>query len=88
MRSKPYAPTAPELREVLAGAARRDAEVADAALVLASTGLRKGELLALRWTDIDLDSAEVHISASISDGGPGVGVVRKSTKRSDWRMSP
>ncbi|MHB1534119.1 MAG: tyrosine-type recombinase/integrase [Acidimicrobiales bacterium] len=88
VRSKPYAPTAPELREVLAGAARRDAEVADAALVLASTGLRKGELLALRWTDIDLDSAEMHISASISDGGPEVGVVRKSTKRSDWRDVP
>lgn len=65
VRSKPYAPTAPELREVLAGAARRDAEVADAALVLASTGLRKGELLALRWTDIDLG---VHIGRRPGSG--------------------
>jgi integrase len=35
-----------------------------------------------------LDSAEVHISAAISDGGRGVGVVRKPTKRSDWRDVP
>lgn len=88
VRSKPYAPTAVEVREVLAAAARRDSEVTDAALVLASTGVRKGELLAVRWMDVDLDAAEMHISASISDGGPKVGVIRKSTKRSDWRDVP
>lgn len=87
-RSKPFAPTAVELRELLAAAAKRDAEATDTAVVLASTGLRKGELLALRWADLDLDGTEVHISAAISDGGPGVGVVRKSTKRSDWRDVP
>ena len=66
----------------------RDAEATDAVVLLASTGARKGELLAIRWADVDLDSAEVHISAAISDGGRGVGVVRKPTKRSDWRDVP
>jgi len=88
VRSKPYAPTAVELRELLAAAAHRDAEATDAAIVLASTGIRKGELLAIRWADVDLDGAEVHISAAISDGGKGVGVLRKTTKRSDWRDVP
>jgi integrase len=31
---------------------------------------------------------EVHVAAAISDGGPGVGIVRKPTKRSDWRDVP
>ena len=30
----------------------------------------------------------MHISAAISDGGRGVGVVRKPTKRADWRDVP
>ena len=88
VRTKPFAPTAVEVRELLAASAKRDAEATDAAVVLASTGIRKGELLAIRWTDVDLDDAEMHISAAISDGGRGVGVVRKSTKRSDWRDVP
>jgi integrase len=88
VRSKPFAPTAAEVRELLAAAAKRDVEATDAAVVLASTGARKGELLAIRWADVDLDGAEVHISAAISDGGRGVGVVRKPTKRSDWRDVP
>ena len=81
VRSKPFAPTAAEVRELLAAAAKRDAEATDAAVLLASTGARKGELLAIRWADVDLEGAEVHISAAISDGGRGVGVVRKPTKR-------
>ena len=84
VRSKPFAPTTAEVRELLAAAAK----ATDAAVVLASTGARKGELLAIRWADVDLDRAEVHISAAISDGGRGVGVVRKPTKRSDWRDVP
>jgi integrase len=88
VRSKPFSPTAVEVRELLEGVAARDPEVADAAIVLASTGARKGELLALRWLDVDFDGAEMHVSAAISDGGPGVGVIRKSTKRSDWRDVP
>ena len=88
VRSKPFSPSATEVRAVLNSAARHDAELGDIALVLASTGMRKGEVLGLRWRDVDLVGGEVHVAASISDGGPGVGLVRKPTKRSDWRDVP
>jgi integrase len=87
-RIKPFSPPASELRQLLERAARHDAELADAVTVLLSTGMRKGELLALRWADVDLDLEEVHVASSISDGGPGVGVVRRPTKTADWRDVP
>jgi integrase len=87
-RSKLYAPTGDEVRAVLAEAQSGDLEIADAGTVLASTGMRRGELLAIQWRDLHLDQAEVHIAAAITDGGPGVGVIRKPTKRSDWRDVP
>ncbi|MBI2690577.1 MAG: site-specific integrase [Solirubrobacterales bacterium] len=37
----------------------------------AMTGLRQGELIALRWSDIDLDGAQVFVRASISRGITG-----------------
>ena len=73
---------------LLATARRRDPEIADLVTVLASTGMRVGELLGLRWSDVELSSGEVHIDGAITDGGPGVGVIRKATKRSDWRDVP
>jgi integrase len=87
-RTKPVAPSPHELRTALADATRRDEEIADAVALLASTGMRKGELLALRWADVDLVRGEVHVAASVADGGPGVGLVRKATKRADWRDVP
>ncbi|HET6874580.1 MAG TPA: tyrosine-type recombinase/integrase [Acidimicrobiales bacterium] len=88
VRTKPYAPPANEVKDALASATERDPEVADAALVVASTGMRKGELLALQWGDLRLDNLELHVSASVTDAGPGKGVVRKPTKTSDWRDVP
>ena len=61
---------------------------ADLATLLASTGMRTGEVLGLQWADVDLVAGEIHVAAAITDGGPGVGIVRKSTKRSDWRDVP
>jgi integrase len=87
-RSKPWSPTGDEVRAVLAEAERRDPELRDAAVVLMSTGMRRGEFLALRWADLNLDQAEVHVAAAVSDGGPGIGLVYKATKRSDWRDVP
>lgn len=57
-------------------------------ICLASTGMRLGELLGLCWSDVNLEGAEVHVAWANTDGGPGVGVVRKATKRSDWRDVP
>jgi integrase len=88
MRTKPFSPTALEVRSLLDTCRLHDPEIAAVATVLASTGMRVGELLALRWCDADLSTGEVHIAAAITDGGPGVGVVRKPTKRADWRDVP
>jgi site-specific recombinase XerC len=48
-RKKPFAPEGEDVRAVLKLVANRDPEVADIATVLASTGMRKGELLGLQW---------------------------------------
>ena len=51
---------------------------------LAGTGVRKGELLALRVEDVDSKAQEMHVAFAIADGAPCVGLVRKPTKESDW----
>ncbi len=50
--------------------------------------MRLGELLGLWWKDVSLPAAEVHVAWAITDGGPGVRIVRKPTKRADWRDVP
>lgn len=87
-RTKPLAPNADTVRGVVGAAEQRDPEIADAVRVLAATGVRKGELLGLQWGDVDLDRSEIHVAWAITDAGPGKGVMRKPTKRNDWRDVP
>jgi len=87
-RTKPVSPTKADVAALIARVAEHDEEIADAALVLASTGMRLGELLGLQWAEVDLERRVVHIAWAITDGGPGVGILRKATKRSDWRDVP
>ena len=88
VRGKPYSPPKSDIAQLLDRAAAADAEIADAARVLIATGMRVGELLGLQVADLELRSSQVHVAYAITDGGPGVGVVRKSTKRADWRDVP
>jgi integrase len=83
VRKKPFAPSEAEVRKVLTTVAAKDPQMANLATVLTSTGMRTGEVLGLQRADVQLEAGEVHIAAAITDGGPGVGVVRKSTKRAD-----
>lgn len=87
-RRKPYSPPKEEVSDLLDQLRRVDAEIADAVVMVAATAMRMGELLGLQWAEVDLRRREVHVAWSISDGGPGVGVVRKPTKRADWRDVP
>ena len=87
-RTKPASPTAADVRALLAHARGIDDEMADAGTVLAATGMRKAELLALQWAEADLVGGELHVAFAITDAGPGKGILRKSTKRSDWRDVP
>ena len=81
-------PAEADVREALATVADRDPELADIITVMASSGIRRGKLLGLQWGDVDLEAGEIHVAAAITDGGPGVGIIRKPTKRSDWRDVP
>ncbi len=87
-RTKPFSPTVEQIRQAIEHAAKADPELADMIRILVSTGMRRGELLALMWDDVDLVNAEVSVSAALVDGGTGVGIVRKATKTSDWRDVP
>ncbi len=88
LRSKPFSPTLGDVRAAIAAAERTDPEIADLARLLIATGMRRGELLAIRVCDISFDDQLVNVSAALVDGGRGVGIVRKATKTSDWRDAP
>lgn len=51
-------------------------------LAAATTGMRRGELLALRWTDIDLDKAELRVEQSLEETKAGLRIKPPKTKRS------
>lgn len=48
---------------------------------LSALGLRRGEVLGLRWCDVDLDAAEVHVRQSRTPAMGQVAVVEPKTKR-------
>lgn len=55
-------------------------DLRDPAIMLAATGLRRGELLALRWEDVDLDGKVATIAASVVRL-KGKGLVRQDTTK-------
>ncbi len=65
-------PTVEQVQTLLDAARAEDADFAAYLWVLAATGCRRGEACALRWTDIDLERAEVVIRRSISQVGQEV----------------
>ncbi|GAB3615891.1 site-specific integrase [Okibacterium endophyticum] len=52
-----------------------------------SLGMRKGELLALRWTDIDLDSRELRVRQTVQRLGAGHGMVIGTPKTNRSRRT-
>jgi len=69
--------TPEELRSILDAA--RGAVIYPAVLLAAATGCRRGEVLALRWEDVDLDAGLVRFTRSASPV-PGAGTVDKAPK--------
>jgi integrase len=53
------------------------------AMGLASIGCRRAELLAIRVADVHLRTRFVTIRGAIADGGPGIGIYYKPTKKRD-----
>jgi site-specific recombinase XerC len=57
VRRKPHSPAKADVAALVAHMATSDPEIADAALIAAAAGTRMGELLGLRWSEVDLQSA-------------------------------
>lgn len=55
-------------------------DIADIIDVMLATGARIGEVLALRWVDIDFEARVVHVNATIKTEA-GIGTYRKSLTR-------
>lgn len=53
-----------ELREFLDST--RDDRLRSLFVLLATTGMRRGEALGLRWSDVDLDSSQIHVSQTLT----------------------
>src|SRR5919112_5420663 len=75
--------TAPELGRFLRWVAAQDPDLAMGWRLLAATGMRRGEALALRWRDVDLDAGRLAVRRSVGVGkakGAGERLVEGPTK--------
>ena len=72
------APSVDVVRQVIEEAERRDPRLAPLLMLAALTGMRRGELCALRWKDVDLEVGVLDVSRSVVVV-PG-GLAEKSTK--------
>jgi integrase len=74
------APSVEAVKSLVEVAERRDPRLAAMLMLGALTGLRRGELCALRWTDVDLEVGRLEVSRSVVVVTGGV--MEKSTKTS------
>ena len=72
------APSVDSVRSLIEAAEKRDPRLAPLLMLAALTGMRRGELCALRWSDFDLDTGELDVSRSVVVV-PG-GLAEKTTK--------
>jgi integrase len=59
------APSIDVVRDVIDAAERRDPRMAALLMLAALTGMRRGELCALRWSDIDLETGTIEVARSV-----------------------
>ncbi|MGH9131887.1 MAG: tyrosine-type recombinase/integrase [Acidimicrobiales bacterium] len=79
------APSTEEVRALLAEANRQDLRMAGFVRLVAATGMRRGEVCALRWADVDWETGCVRVDESIvaTKGGASVkGPKNRSSIRS------
>ena len=70
------------IRELVEGAEQDNPDLAACLFVAADTGARRGELCALRWSKVDLDSRRLRIDRSIGEDG---NIYEKDTKNHQHR---
>jgi integrase len=69
-----------EIRTVLNALRSRDLPLYAIATVALATGMRRGELLALRWKDIDLDGGKLRVEQSLEQTRAGLRFKSPKTK--------
>lgn len=72
------APAVDVVQQIIEEAEDRDPRLSPLLILAAMTGMRRGELCALRWTDIDLEAGVIEVTRSLVVV-PG-GLAEKSTK--------
>ena len=60
-----HAPSLDVVREVIEAAERRDPRLAPLLMLAALTGMRRGELCALRWSDVDFQAETLTVNHSV-----------------------
>ena len=77
-----------DLREFFT--AIRDERIFAPLVVLATTGMRRGEVLGLRWPDVDLDAGQLAIVQTLTavDGVPTIGATKTSRSRRTVYIDP
>lgn len=83
-RKKLVPPTQDQIITLLEACREHSHDFGVLAHLAASTGARRGELLALRWSDIDLEKASLTISRAVAHGD-GNDVIVKATKTGNTR---
>ena len=90
---RPPRPAPKEMRPLTPEGARRLLEAAcgnrlEALYVLAiTTGMRQGELLALRWQDVDIDNGTVNVRRTLTRNGGSIEMGEPKTKKSRRSIS-
>lgn len=72
------APSVEVVQNIIEEAEERDPRLSPLLILAAMTGMRRGELCALRWTDVDLENGVIEVARSLVVV-PG-GLAEKSTK--------
>jgi integrase len=78
------APSLDVVRDVIEAAERRDPRLAPLLMLAALTGMRRGELCALRWSDVDLDTGTINVTRSVVVAPHGL--AEKTTKTGRGRI--
>jgi integrase len=78
------APSVEVVREIVEAAEERDPRLAPLLFLGALTGMRRGELCGLRWSDVDLDRGALNVTRSVVVDFRGL--AEKSTKTELGRL--
>jgi len=81
------APTAAEVRALIAAGTKWDIRIGVFIRVVAATGARRGEVAALRWSDVDFETGELAIDESVVADNGGARVKSPKTRAGIRRLA-